>query len=141
MKREREEREGERENKRKEDRRGERERESQRERIHIFDDHFHTFRNFVQHLAQVFYSYTLIASMEILFIMQSYLQLRIFYIFCRTVKCFDTCITGVNPLPLQCCADSISMPGTVSVTTGRQYQIARLHASDKPDYRLNTYCK
>ena len=64
-------------------------------------------------------------------------------LFCiyRAVNCFDTCITGVNPLPLQCCADSISMPGAMSVTTDPQYQIARLYAPDEPDYRLNTYCK
>ena len=70
-----------------------------------------------------------------------YITFRLIYL--RTVDCFDTCITGVNPTPLQCCASSILRPDTMSVTTNLEfnYQIARLHAPDEPTYRLNAFCK
>lgn len=61
---------------------------------------------------------------------------------CSTVDCYDMCVLGA-PTPLQCCADSISNPGVIDVTTNPEFQIARLYSLDDPsyNYRSNTFCK
>ena len=70
----------------------------------------------------------------------------ILYLICRTVDCFDTCITGspIDPsIPLQCCADSVVIPQIISVVIQPEYLIAQLYSPNEPqaDYRLNTFCK
>ena len=37
---------------------------------------------------------------------------------------------------MQCCADSISIPNAISLTTHPEYLIARLYTPDDPGYRL-----
>ena len=59
----------------------------------------------------------------------------------RSVNCYSTCIIG-DPVPLQCCADSVPAPETISLTIEPEFLIARLYSPNSPNaYPSNRFCK